>query len=72
MLGELQNDQYFVEKIKLANNLRAENQTRNDSIFTKNTSNLSIAQYLLATSKQRVQKYGFMHYIWENLDFNQN
>ena len=24
------------------------------------------------TSKQIVQKYRFMHYIWENLDFNQN
>ena len=72
MLGEFQNDQQFVEKIKLANNLYAENQTRNDSIFTNITSKLSIAQYLLATSKQRVQKYRFMHHIWENLDFDQN
>ena len=31
MLGEFQNDQQFVEKNKLANNLYAENQTRNDS-----------------------------------------
>ena len=72
MLGEFQNDQQFIEKIKLANNLYAENYTRNDNTFTDITSKLPIAQYLLATSKQRVQKYNFMHHIWENLDFDQN
>ena len=51
MLGEIQNDQQFVKKIKLANNFYAENQTRNDSIFTNTTSKLFIAQHLLATSK---------------------
>ena len=56
MLGEFENDQQFAKKIKLANNLYAENQTRNDSIFTDITSELSLAWYLLATSKQRVQK----------------
>ena len=72
MLGEFQYDQQFVEKIKFANNLYAENQTINDSIFTNITSQLSIAQYLLATSKERVQKYRFMHHTWENLDFDQS
>ena len=72
MLVEFQNDQQFVEKLKLKNNLRLENQTRNDIKFTNNTSELSIVQYLLATSKQRVQKKMFMHHIEENLDFGQN
>ena len=71
MLEEFQNDQQFVEKIELANNLYAEN-IRNDSIFAIINSKLSIDQYLLATSKYRVQKYRFMHGIWENLDFHQN
>ena len=56
MLGEFQNDQQFVEKVKLGNNLFAESQTRNDSVFANITSKLSVAYYLLATSKQRVQK----------------
>ena len=72
MLGEFQNDQQFVEKIKLTNNLHSENQTRNDSIFTNITSKLSTAQYLLAICKYRVQKYRFMNYIGENLDVDQN
>ena len=72
MLVEFQNDQQFVEKLKLENNLRLENQTRNDIKFTNNTSELSIVQYLLATSKQRVQEKMFMHHIEENLDFGQN
>ena len=72
MLGEFKNNQQFVEKIKFANNLYAENQTRIDNIFTNINSKLSIAQHLLATSEQRVQKYRFMHGIWGNLDFDQN
>ena len=47
MLGELLNDQYFVEKIKLTNNLYAENQTKNGSIFINITSSL----VFFATSK---------------------
>ena len=27
---------------------------------------------IYAKSKQSVQKYRFMHHIWENLDFDQN
>ena len=68
MLGEFQNDQQFVEKIKPANNLYAENQTRNDSIYINITSKLSKAQFLLVTSKQRV----YAPYLGEfqNLEFN--
>ena len=43
MLGEFQNNRQFAEKIKLTNNLYAENQTRNDGIFINITSKLSIA-----------------------------